>query len=77
METAQGAPTQNGLDAASSSTAAKTVPELENYSLPTARLRMRLSEKDKGRVPLVLCACGSFSPITYRLLSLPAKNLET
>jgi len=24
-----------------------------------------LKEKDKGRIPLVLCACGSFSPITY------------
>ncbi|KAF2399543.1 Nucleotidylyl transferase [Trichodelitschia bisporula] len=26
---------------------------------------MKLGEKDRGRTPLVLAACGSFSPITY------------
>jgi hypothetical protein len=39
--------------------------ELKNYKLPTNRLTKKLGEKDRGRTPLVLCACGSFSPITY------------
>jgi hypothetical protein len=40
--------------------------ELENYSLPTQGLTNELAAADKGRTPLVLCACGSFSPITMR-----------
>ncbi|KAF2672822.1 nicotinamide mononucleotide adenylyl transferase [Microthyrium microscopicum] len=38
--------------------------ELKGYSLPTDVLT-GLQEKDRGRIPLVLCACGSFSPVTY------------
>ena len=41
--------------------------ELKNYALPTSRLTTKLGDKDTGRTPLVLCACGSFSPITYRM----------
>ncbi|KAK7534998.1 uncharacterized protein J3D65DRAFT_432185 [Phyllosticta citribraziliensis] len=37
--------------------------ELEGYEFPTHRLKKCLS--DSGRTPLVLVACGSFSPITY------------
>ncbi|KAG7877359.1 hypothetical protein KL938_004115 [Ogataea parapolymorpha] len=36
---------------------------LEEYKFPTHRLRTRLSEPNK--YPLVIVACGSFSPITY------------
>ncbi|KAF7858865.1 hypothetical protein EAF04_008907 [Stromatinia cepivora] len=36
---------------------------LDNYTFPTNRLR--LTQNDPERTPLVLVACGSFSPITY------------
>ncbi|KAK7704035.1 Nicotinamide/nicotinic acid mononucleotide adenylyltransferase 1 [Botryosphaeria dothidea] len=36
---------------------------LAGYEFPTQRLKKVLS--DSGRTPLVLVACGSFSPITY------------
>jgi len=36
---------------------------LANYRFPTHRLKSRQS--DPTRCPLVLVACGSFSPITY------------
>jgi len=36
---------------------------LTNYRFPTHRLKPRQS--DPSRTPLVLVACGSFSPITY------------
>lgn len=36
---------------------------LDNYAFPTHRLKQRQS--DPERQPLVLVACGSFSPITY------------
>lgn len=36
---------------------------LDTYEFPRTRLRTRITEKD--RIPLVLIACGSFSPITY------------
>jgi nicotinamide mononucleotide adenylyltransferase len=36
---------------------------LENYRLPTHRLQMRNVEA--GKTPLVLVACGSFSPTTF------------
>ncbi|KAF2091171.1 nicotinamide mononucleotide adenylyltransferase 3 [Saccharata proteae CBS 121410] len=36
---------------------------LSNYNFPTQRLKKTLS--DPSRTPLVLVACGSFSPITY------------
>ncbi|EOD43743.1 putative nicotinamide mononucleotide adenylyl transferase protein [Neofusicoccum parvum] len=45
---------QNGIDDA------MTLP---GYEFPTRRLKNVLS--DSGRTPLVLVACGSFSPITY------------
>lgn len=37
--------------------------DLDNYRFPSHRLRLR--QTDPNRVPLVLVACGSFSPITY------------
>ncbi|KAL2074072.1 hypothetical protein VTL71DRAFT_7850 [Oculimacula yallundae] len=36
---------------------------LQNYTFP--RDRLRLTQTDGSRIPLVLIACGSFSPITY------------
>ena len=36
---------------------------LDEYEFPTARLRTRIQSSD--RTPLVLIACGSFSPITF------------
>lgn len=36
---------------------------LDNYTFPTNRLR--LTQNDPEKTPLVLVACGSFSPITY------------
>jgi nicotinamide mononucleotide adenylyltransferase len=36
---------------------------LANYRFPTHRLKQRQNNPDK--TPLVLVACGSFSPITY------------
>lgn len=36
---------------------------LATYEFPTQRLKKVLS--DSSRTPLVLVACGSFSPITY------------
>jgi nicotinamide mononucleotide adenylyltransferase len=36
---------------------------LANYRFPTRRLKLRQSNPE--RIPLVLIACGSFSPITY------------
>lgn len=53
----------NGTNGQSSS--APPTSELHDYSLPTTRLRTKLNEKEIGKIPLVLCACGSFSPITY------------
>ncbi|KAL1625961.1 Nicotinamide/nicotinic acid mononucleotide adenylyltransferase 1 [Neofusicoccum ribis] len=50
----QQAAVQNGIDDA------MTLP---GYEFPTRRLKNVLS--DSGRTPLVLVACGSFSPITY------------
>lgn len=35
----------------------------QNYTFP--RHRLRLSQTDPSKTPLVLVACGSFSPITY------------
>ena len=36
---------------------------MDNYTFPTERLQSEL--KDPSRTPLVLVACGSFSPITF------------
>ncbi|QPG75324.1 Nicotinamide/nicotinic acid mononucleotide adenylyltransferase 1 [Brettanomyces nanus] len=36
---------------------------MKNYQFPTHRLKKRLS--DANKYPLVIVACGSFSPITY------------
>ncbi|KAK3673987.1 Nicotinamide/nicotinic acid mononucleotide adenylyltransferase 1 [Recurvomyces mirabilis] len=36
---------------------------LDDYTFPTTRLRRRITSPD--RTPLVLIACGSFSPITF------------
>ncbi|TAQ87080.1 hypothetical protein B7494_g4602 [Chlorociboria aeruginascens] len=36
---------------------------LQNYTFP--RHRLKLSQSDPSKKPLVLVACGSFSPITY------------
>jgi nicotinamide mononucleotide adenylyltransferase len=35
----------------------------QNYTFP--RHRLRLSQNDPTRTPLVLVACGSFSPLTF------------
>ncbi|KAL7622286.1 Nicotinamide/nicotinic acid mononucleotide adenylyltransferase 1 [Parahypoxylon ruwenzoriense] len=40
-----------------------SVMTLENYRFPSHRLRRQQTDPD--RIPLVLVACGSFSPITY------------
>lgn len=42
---------------------AASVMTLENYRFPAHRLQQQQSDPD--RIPLVLVACGSFSPITY------------
>jgi nicotinamide mononucleotide adenylyltransferase len=44
-------------------TASVSTLTLSNYRFPTHRLKSRQS--DPSRTPLVLVACGSFSPITY------------
>ncbi|KAK5163870.1 Nicotinamide/nicotinic acid mononucleotide adenylyltransferase 1 [Saxophila tyrrhenica] len=36
---------------------------LDDYEFPTSRLRRRIQSED--RTPLVLIACGSFSPLTF------------
>jgi hypothetical protein len=41
--------------------------ELRDYSLDTQALTVKLSEEDRGRIPIALIACGSFSPPTYRM----------
>lgn len=41
---------------------------LDNYSFPTHRLRRQ--QMDSNRTPLVLVACGSFSPISMSYLPL-------
>jgi hypothetical protein len=67
METAEAPPShQNG---AVKSPTPLHAQELENYTLPTYRLTTKLEPKDEGRTPLVLCACGSFSPITFCMFS--------
>jgi hypothetical protein len=57
MTAEDAAPVSNGLAVSH---------ELRGYALPTSALTTRLPEKDRGRTPLVLIGCGSFSPITYR-----------
>nr|POF17852.1 nicotinamide/nicotinic acid mononucleotide adenylyltransferase 2 [Quercus suber] len=42
---------------------ADTDMSLETYEFPSSRLRRRITSPD--RTPLVLIACGSFSPITF------------
>ncbi|PBP24988.1 nicotinamide mononucleotide adenylyl transferase [Diplocarpon rosae] len=42
---------------------AASAQALQNYTFP--RHRLRLTQRDGDRTPLVLIACGSFSPITY------------
>lgn len=44
-------------------TAAAGTVTMDNYQFPTQRLKARMS--DGSRTPLVLIACGSFSPITF------------
>lgn len=48
-----------------SNSIAQAIPAqtLDNYTFPTNRLR--LAQNDPSKTPLVLVACGSFSPITY------------
>lgn len=36
---------------------------MDNYQFPTHRLKAKM--EDSSRTPLVLIACGSFSPITF------------
>ncbi|OCK74187.1 nicotinamide mononucleotide adenylyltransferase 1 [Lepidopterella palustris CBS 459.81] len=49
-------------DALSGDTSQETIPPLKNYTFPANRLKKVLS--DSARTPLVLVACGSFSPPT-------------
>jgi nicotinamide mononucleotide adenylyltransferase len=37
---------------------------LDNYRFPSHRLREQ-QQQESDRIPLVLVACGSFSPITF------------
>ncbi|KAF3491351.1 nicotinate (nicotinamide) nucleotide adenylyltransferase [Arthroderma uncinatum] len=59
MASNSGEPAQavEGMDGASSSSAQ------ESYSFPTDRLKRVMD--DPSKTPLLLVACGSFSPITY------------
>ncbi|KAI1211335.1 Nucleotidylyl transferase [Annulohypoxylon truncatum] len=50
-------------DAAGPAPQAASAMTLENYTFPAHRLLRR--QTDPERTPLVLVACGSFSPITY------------
>jgi len=68
MTVTEDKPAQNG-DGFASSLQPAPQHELSDYQLPTNRLKRKLDEKNKGRTPLVLCACGSFSPITYCMLA--------
>ena len=43
--------------------AAMTAEQLEAYSFPQDRLKRVMN--DPSKTPLLLVACGSFSPITY------------
>ncbi|KAE9961396.1 hypothetical protein BLS_002191 [Venturia inaequalis] len=65
METAGAPPTENGAQPVIHKLNRISTQELARYELPTSSLTKTLKGKDVGRVPLVLCACGSFSPITY------------
>lgn len=66
METVGAPPSENGTRPVIPKLNRITTQELRAYNLPTSTLTKTLKGKDVGRVPLVLCACGSFSPITYR-----------
>ncbi|OTA77064.1 hypothetical protein M434DRAFT_87779 [Hypoxylon sp. CO27-5] len=50
-------------DAAGPAPLAASAMTLENYRFPAHRLQRQ--QRDPERTPLVLVACGSFSPITY------------
>ena len=39
------------------------LPTQETYTIPSSRLKQRMDDPEK--TPLLLVACGSFSPITY------------
>ena len=45
------------------STSAAEMSSSQDYTFPRTKLKQKL--KDPSRQPLVLVACGSFSPITY------------
>ena len=49
--------------AATPTTGSVSTQTLANYRFPTHRLKSR--QNDPTRTPLVLVACGSFSPVTY------------
>ena len=38
-------------------------PEIQDYAFPELRLKRKMDDPEK--TPLLLVACGSFSPITY------------
>jgi nicotinamide mononucleotide adenylyltransferase len=40
-----------------------STPAAQNYAFPHSRLRLR--QNDPSRTPLVLVACGSYSPVTH------------
>jgi nicotinamide mononucleotide adenylyltransferase len=53
----------SGQQQQTSHTTATPLISLENYRLPLHRLQLRNVEA--GKTPLVLVACGSFSPTTF------------
>lgn len=56
----------NGASSSSSSTSERSftsTPVLESYVFPEHRLKTVM--EDPSKTPLLLVACGSFSPITY------------
>jgi nicotinamide mononucleotide adenylyltransferase len=44
--------------------------ELREYKFPTEALTLTLSPEDRGKTPLAIVACGSFSPLSYLHLRL-------
>ncbi|KAK0743227.1 hypothetical protein B0T18DRAFT_439221 [Schizothecium vesticola] len=60
---ASGAPSNNGTADRSPSPPLVNSATLEPYTFPQQKLKHRQTEE--GKTPLVLVACGSFSPITY------------
>ncbi|KAL8779448.1 MAG: hypothetical protein Q9213_006932 [Squamulea squamosa] len=63
MGSLQGNPTSQPSDVQISGRTPAQATQSSNYSFPRSRLRQSMS--DPSKTPLLLVACGSFSPITY------------